>query len=283
MPSPFPGMDPYLEAPDIWPGVHHLLASQICFELNRVLPRPYYSDVEMRPELGIVEEWDETGPAGPGRRIVPDVLLLKYSEAAGALAVAEPHARDFSPSVEFGALPDEPVRHFTVEIRDSKRGHKLITLIEILSPSNKRPGPDRQSYQEKQREIIESDVNLVEIDLLRAGRRVYATPDLEEAVGRVRPSPQYLVMVSRSWLRIGPTAGTVGYPFSVRDPLPCIRVPLKSDLPPVRLDLQLVFDRVYDGGPYHRGAVDYSGTPEPPLTGADAQWAAERARAARVV
>lgn len=78
MPSPFPGMDPYLEAPDVWPGVHHALATEIRTQLNRTLPGPYYADLEMRPELGIVEEWDDE-PRGPSRRIVPDVLLLKHS------------------------------------------------------------------------------------------------------------------------------------------------------------------------------------------------------------
>jgi hypothetical protein len=53
MPSPFPGMDPYLEAPDIWPDFHDALAGEISSELNRTLPRPYYARLEMRPEVGI--------------------------------------------------------------------------------------------------------------------------------------------------------------------------------------------------------------------------------------
>ncbi len=190
--------------------------------------------------------------------------------------------RAFSSALAFGTLPEEPVRHYTVEIRASSRGNKLITLIEILSPSNKRPGSDRRSYEKKQEEILQSDVNLVEMDLLRDGRRFYATPELQEAVAGVRPVPDYLVMVSQSWLRVGPTLGVVGYPFSVRDPLPCVAVPLRQGEPPARLDLKVVFDRVYDDGPYRRGAVDYSKPPEPSLSGADAKWAEERARAALV-
>jgi hypothetical protein len=105
MPSPFPGMDPYLEAPDVWADFQDRFAGQISAELNRALPAPHYARLEMRPEVGIVEE--ET-------------------------------------------VHSEPIRHAFVEIRDPSRRHKLITLIEIASPSNKRPGMDRRAYVQKQ-------------------------------------------------------------------------------------------------------------------------------------
>lgn len=102
MPSPFPGMDPYLEASDIWPDFHDALAAQIRGELNRTLPAPYYARLEMRPEIGVIGDDSR-------RRIVPDI------------------------------------RHHFVEIRDSQRAHALVTVIEIVSPSNKRPGVDRRA------------------------------------------------------------------------------------------------------------------------------------------
>src|SRR6266404_5554762 len=108
MPSPFPGMDPYLEAPDIWPDFHDHLASEIGAHLNQILPPQYFARLEMRPEIGISE-----------------VRVVR-----------------------------EPFRHHYIEIREADREHKLITLIEILSPSNKRHGPDRECYEQKQQEVL---------------------------------------------------------------------------------------------------------------------------------
>ncbi len=222
MPSPFPGMDPYLEAPDIFPDFHHRFATDLSTILNLNLPAPYYAQLEMRPELGILAEGGDEGQ--PRRRIIPDVLVLKHrepgkpdtgmalAEPGGGVAVAEPLTRAESRAVEFATLPDEPARHYLVEIRDSTRGHELVTLIEILSPTNKRPGPDRDSYAAKQREVLESGTNLIEIDLLRNGRRVLPSTELEAAVARLVPTPEYLILVSRSWMRSEPMWGYRAYP-----------------------------------------------------------------------
>src|SRR4051794_1058938 len=172
MPSPFPGMDPYLEAPDIWPDLHDALAGEIRNELNQSLPAPYYARLEVRPEVGIVEE------GRTRQRIVPDVTVVSRPHRrsiAGEIAVLDRPRRDISRSLEL-TVRFEPIRHHFVEIRDSMRGHKLITLIEILNPSNKRPGPDREAYRDKQREVLGSDASLIELDLLRSGDRVL--PDL---------------------------------------------------------------------------------------------------------
>jgi hypothetical protein len=158
MPSPFPGMDPYLEAPEIWPDVHEALAGEIRAELNLLLPQPYYAQLDVRPEVGIVEA------EGVARRIVPDVLVVrKPGETSTETATATLSERRVTPSESVEVtVASEPVRHLYVEIRDGSRGHKLITLIEIVSPSNKRPGPDRRSYLRQQQEILESDASLVE-------------------------------------------------------------------------------------------------------------------------
>ncbi len=273
MPSPFPGMDPYLEDPAVWPDFHHRWATILSEELNSQLPAPFYARMEMRPELGIVEE-----PAERARSIVPDVLVLRQphrtpAPAAGGILVMDAPRRQVAPAVEFGALPDELVRHHFVEIRDSQRGHKLITLIEILSPSNKRSGPDRDSYSAEQREVLDSDANLVEIDLLRAGRRVLPSPELAAAITRLDPPPDYLVLVSRAWLRGGPFLGYSAYPIRLREMLPCVSIPLTRELVEVALDLQFAFQRTYDGGPYRRGAVDYSQSAQSLASVEDAAWA----------
>jgi hypothetical protein len=164
-------------------------------------------------------------------------------------------------------------RHHFVEIRDAAQDHKLITLVEILSPSNKRRGRDRNSYEAKQRQVLESDASLIEIDLLRAGRRILPHPHLEAAIARLEPRPDYVVLLSRAWERDEFTLGYIAFPFALRDPLPCIPTPLKEGEPEPPLDLQAVFRSTYDTGAYRRGMVDYSRPPKPPLSAEDAAWA----------
>ncbi len=170
-----------------------------------------------------------------------------------------------------------PFQHRFVEIYATQRGHKLVTLIEIISPSNKHPGLDRRVYTTKQRDVLDSDVNLIELDLLRRGRRLLPFPDLALAVDTL--APDYLVLLNRHTLRQGDWMDYVLYPVRLREPLPCIPVPLAGQDPDVLLDLQVAVNRVYREGPYAR-AVDYAGDPEPPLNEADAAWADELLRAA---
>lgn len=269
MPSPFPGMDPYLEAADIWPDFHDRLAFQISVVLNAALPDPYYARLEMRQEVGIVTD----GPATRAR-IVPDVTVVRrLRPGPAATAVLERPRRAPTESLHMVVEWDTIPHHF-VEIRDPSRGHALVTLIEILSPSNKRRGPDRDTYIKKQCEIIESDASLVEIDLLRGGEHVLPHVSMINTIATLEPKPDYLVLVSTAWERARDGIGCGLYPIGLREMLPCIGVPLKADLPLVPLDLQDVVDLVYDGGPYRRGAVDYDGPPNPPLDGDDAAWSA---------
>jgi len=273
MPSPFPGMDPYLEAPHIWPDLHNSLAGHIRDELNGVLPAPYYARLDMRPEIGIVEPGEGT------RRIVPDVAVARppTPSAAGAVAVIDAPRRTISASKTV-MVRDEPIRHAYVEVRDPTEGHQLITLIEIVSPSNKRRGEDRRAYLQKQREVLESDASLIELDLLRDGKRLLSNPLLEDAVSGMEPPPDYLVLINRAWQRAGVDKAYQIFPILLIEPLPCIPVPLREGQDETPLDLQYVFQRAYDGGPYRRGGVDYDAPPQPPLPGDLAAWAQERIR-----
>jgi hypothetical protein len=243
--------------------------------INGILPAPYYADLEVREELGIIEE------GGAKTRIVPDVTVLRHPhpprELGGGAVVARPR-RDLSRSVEVIVHLDR-IDHAFIEIRDPSRGHKLITLIEILSPSNKRRGPDRKAYARKQHEVLESDASLIEVDLLRGGRRLVRELSLEATIHALNPPPAYLVLVNRAWRRDRGAVAYQVFPVSLRQCLPCISVPLKMGEEEVPLDLQFVFDRAYDGGPYRRGAVDYSSPPpDPSLSADDAAWAAELTR-----
>jgi hypothetical protein len=267
MPSPFPGMDPYLEAPGRWPDFHNRLAGEISGELNLALPEPYYAQIDSRAEIGVVAE------RGPRPDVVPDIVVARRPQGPaepGGVAVLDRRRVKPSESFEVAGLLGE-IRQYFVEIRDASTGDEVVTLIEILSPSNKRGGRDREAYERKQREVLESDTSLIEIDLHRAGERIVPFPEVAAFIaGRERP-PDYLVLVSRSWRRHeGPVCQV--FPVGLREWLPCIPVPLRRDEPEVPLDLQFVLQAAYDRGPYRR-SIDYSRPPSPPLPADDSAWA----------
>jgi hypothetical protein len=269
-------MDPYLEAPDIWPDLHDALAGGIKAVLNQSLPAPYYARVESRPEVGIAEE------EGAVRRIIPDVAVARHPRpqvGARATAVLDAPRAGLSKSYEL-TIPSESLRHTYVEIRDPSRGHHLVTLIEIASPNCKRTGPDREAYFQKQREVLESDAHLIEIDLLRGGRRVLFSRELEQFIAQIVPRPDYVVLVNRAWRRAERSQGFEIFPAVLTEPLPVFPVPLREGQAQVPLDLQFVFNRAYDEGGYLRGAVDYTELPRPPLPAELAEWGRECVRAA---
>jgi hypothetical protein len=262
-------MDPCLEAPDIWPDFHNGLAAEIRAELNSSLPPPYFARLEMRPEIGIVEEGEHT------RRIVPDVAVVRRpgpEPGASPVAVLSAPRTTISRSVEV-TVCSEPIRHTYVEIRDSSRGHPLVTLIEIVGPSNKRRSPDRKAYLRKQGRGLRGGANLIEIDWLRTGERLLTGLELQACVASLQPPPDYLVLVNRSWQRAGGASAFQVFPILLAESLPCISVPLRQGQDELPLDLQFVFNRAYDSGPYRRGAVDYGQPPEPPLLPDQAAWA----------
>ena len=148
-------------------------------------------------------------------------------------------------------------RHSYLEIRD-REGMALVTVVELLSPSNKRIGPDREQYVAKRRQLFASPTHFVEIDLLRGGPRL-PLDDL--------PHCDYYALVSRAEER-----ARVGvWPIRLRDRLPVVPVPLRAGDADSRLDLQEGLDKVYDGAGY--AYYVYRGTPVPPLAPDDAAWA----------
>src|SRR5690606_25824397 len=112
------------------------------------------------------------------------------------------------------------------------------------SPANKRKGPDRQAYEAKQRDVLQSDASLIEIDLLRSGERIYPTLDLKNVIDHIDPPPTYLVLVNRAWRRVGDGLDYQIFPVGLREWLPCIPVPLKREENEVPLDLQYLFQRI---------------------------------------
>jgi hypothetical protein len=254
MPSPFPGMNPYLEQADVWTDFHQSYIVALRDSLRAQLD-PYYI-VKIGEQLYVHE------PPAPKRLlgradISATRTRTKRSKTAGA-AVLEPPA-----TVELGDVDME--RLSRVEIRDRAQ-RQLITVIELLSPTNKYAGPDREQYEGKRRQILSSPAHFVEIDLLRGGPRM---PMMNP------PECDYCVLVSRAEER--PEAGL--WPWKLREPMPAIPVPLRSPDPDARLDLQPLLHHCYDSAGYQ--TYIYHRPPSPALPKKDAAWARQLLRDAR--
>jgi hypothetical protein len=253
MANPFPGMDPYLEGPE-WHSVHVCLSDEIGRQLSpRVRPK-YAVRAEQRT---ITVAPDPIEMPGQG---LPDVAVFEADPTRTATvgtAVME------QPLVYESLLPI-PIEQTTVKIWEVA-GKRLVTAIEVLSPTNKR-GPGRQEYASKRRELLDSSVHFMEIDFLRVGRRF--------PVGRELPRVPYFVFLSRANRR-----GHVEiWPIRFDRPLPTVRVPLLPEDADVPLDLQVALTTVYDIYGYDEH-MDYSRPPRGHLSRKSAKWIDERLRA----
>jgi hypothetical protein len=256
MGSPFPGMDPFLEDPVVWPGLHHLLIGHLGAALNRVLPPAYVARIGER--LYVVQ---------PDRSIVPDVTVRAAPRAAelpAATAAQASAVLAVDPAWEVVAQ-DEEHREGYVEILGPPPARDVVSVLEVLSPANKTAGGiGRDQYVRKQREVLAGPAHLLEVDLLRGGTHTVAAP---RAALLARGTFDYLVSLSRAADRGRFTV----WARTVRDRLPRFLVPLLGDDGHVAVDLQDVFDASYADGGFAR-SVDYSATPVPPLAPPDEAW-----------
>lgn len=250
MPSPFPGMNPYLEQPAVWQDFHQRFITYISDALAAQIRPVFFVKIE---EHVFIHE-----PSGEERRKVlgrPDVSVFA-GPSGGGVAVAGSPANSLAGLI--ASIPDiELERHSFVEIRD-RHGRDLVTMIEVLSPSNKHYGPDREQYLMKRTALLCSPVSVVEIDLLRDGPRLPLTGV---------PGCDYSLMVSRPAMRPNVQAWAV----KLRDPLPTIPIPLRGSAPDASLNLQALLHEVYDAAGYEDYL--YHTPPEPPLPEAAAEWA----------
>jgi hypothetical protein len=204
------------------------------------------------------------------RHIIPDVHVSRVYPPPGpesgqlkegCVAVGEPVVFE---------LHEPLVTEAYIEIRE-RSGGKVITVIEFLSLANKCGGVGKEKYIEKQVEVLRSGANLVEIDLVRAGRRVLALPRQQIPLAH---RSDYLACISPGWQRNRREL----YPMPLRQRLPILPVPLRRNESPVYLDLQGLIDQAYVTGRYDR--LDYSTELDPPLSADDAVWAEELLKAA---
>jgi hypothetical protein len=253
-------MDPYLE--QFWPDVHARLILYACDQLEEQLPGNLIARVEER----VVLETEEDPHA-----VYPDVQIAERPGRGSPGGAAPSKVSVTEPVI----VEDdgEPATETCLNILEAGPGQRLITVIEILSLANKLPGEGQRQYRQKQKELRDAGVSLVEIDLLRRGQRVFSLAP-SRMPQRVRTA--YQVCVRRGWL---PRRFEV-YPVWLRRPLPAIRIPLRQRDEDIRLDLQAVVEQAYRKGRYWL-TIDYGEPPDPPLAGADAKWAKALLKAAR--
>lgn len=250
MPSPFPGMDPYLEDPNLWPDFHLTFLVALRAALNDVLPSPFVA----RADRHVWVDAPETDPRLLGR---PDLYVADPLNTPPGSAAVTTLAAPVAAALPYPARKGQPF----VKIVDT-RNHRVITAVELLSPANKTPGRDRDAYLNKRADYLASQVNLVEMDLLRSGARA-------PVVGSVPPADYYIVVCRYFDF---PRAGV--WPLTVREPLPAVPIPLNPDVEPPVVPLRPSLDRAYDEAGYEQ-EIDYTQPPAPPLNPADAAWASQ--------
>jgi hypothetical protein len=245
MPSPFSGMNPYLEQSDAWEDFHHRFITHLGDELSARVGLAYQVKVESRLYLHELsaEECRYLGKS--------DVSVTGPSAGADAGVVTAVGA---PMQLTLPAFEEED--YTWLEIRD-QRSRRVVTAIELVSPTHKTPGPDRDAYARKRSQYIAMRVNFVEIDLRRGGARP-AAPEI--------PACDYYVLVARA-----STFGKVDFwPLGLRGRLPIVPVPLSPPDADVQVDLQALFHRVFDAA--HYGNHIFAETPDPSLADQDAAW-----------
>jgi hypothetical protein len=248
--SPFPGMDPYLESPDLWPDVHSSLMTIFREQLGDLLAPKYVA--ELNTQI-VIDSFGDIPPETES--VLPDVTVIQprmiRESSAESTAVAAP--------LRLRVPLPLPTRLVTIYIRYRETA-KLVAVLELLSPVNKRPGAGRQAYLEKRATFLETPVHLIEIDLLRKWPRMPLEGKL--------PESHYLAVVCDMYER--PICGV--WPIQLRDVLPLLPIPLLRPDPPVMLDLSQALRTAYRRAHYDL-RIDYRAPCDPPLAPADAEWA----------
>ncbi|MEH2424381.1 MAG: DUF4058 family protein [Nostoc sp.] len=251
MAYPFPGMNPYLEDPELWPGVHGRLIVAIADYLSPQLRPKYFVAIEERIYQTTGDDKLLVG--------IPDVIVQNSQTAINPkipnIAVATPAVQPKTVTVP---IP-EIVKERYLEVR--KVGTKeVVTVIEILSPKNKRTGEGRNAYDNKRQRVLGSSTHLVEIDLLRVGEPMLVFGDGTQN--------NYRILVSRGENR--PQSDL--YAFNVQDVIPSFTLPLQTGDSEPFVDLQSLLAGIYDRASYDL-VIDYSQEPVSQLSEENAVWA----------
>ncbi|MFC1959567.1 DUF4058 family protein [Chloroflexota bacterium] len=234
----FPGMDPFIEN-QRWQEFHSLLIARIAHRLGLLLVPLYsvqaetYLNIHLRPDVTITRARPDTEPRQPW--------------------TIQPDEADRTIAATLADIGDDQQR---IEIRD-KDGN-LVTIIELLSPANKTR--HRSAYQQNRNAILESTTHLVEIDLLRGGKRLETT----------LPAEGYATLICHAQEERCHNCAV--FEIGLRDRLPRLPIPLLPEDGNVGLDLQAAFADVYQDLGY-RWQLDYTlPLDPPPLSAEDTAW-----------
>ena len=252
MSSPFPGMNPYLEYPALWSGVHHRLITAIANDIAPKIRPLYIAAIEER----VYQISQETSLLVG----IPDVSVQRSSAKKNnksTVAIVDTTTKPVEVTIP---LPETLTEGY-LEIRAVETG-EVITIIEVLSPKNKQSIVGRLQYETKRQKVLGSSSHLVEIDLLRQGKPM---PILE---GEIKSD--YRILISRSDTR--PKAEL--YRFNLREMIPQFPLPLRSEDTEPWLNLQRLLHEIYDQGSYDL-RLDYSLSPQPALSETDQTWVEE--------
>ncbi|MBG1269601.1 DUF4058 family protein [Nostoc sp. WHI] len=250
MPSPFPGMNPYLEDPALWQKVHKRLIVAIADSLSPLLRPKYIVDIEERVYQTSGEDALLVG--------IPDVAVQRQksvinSETAN-VAIVSPPVEAMTVTVPML----ETVRESYLEVREVAT-REVVTVIEVLSPKNKRPGEGRRVYERKRQRVLGSFTNLVEIDLLRDGKPMLVFGDGTQN--------DYRILVCRG--KNLPQADL--YAFNLQDVIPSFPLPLRTGDSEPLVDLQSLLAGIYDRASYDL-VINYSQEPALQLSEQNAVW-----------
>jgi hypothetical protein len=255
--STFPGMDPFLERQ--WRDVHLSLIAFSRGQLNRQLRPPLRATAKER----VLVEIDDDEYRGRH----PDVSVVEQSaSSSGATVVTAPGTVASEVESYLIRLPSEPLTERFVQIVDVESGDRVVAVIEFLSPTNKLPGPNVEDYLAKRKEYLAGGVNIVEIDLNRAGTRERVLP-VRHLPSATRGAT-YLACLRRA----SSPHDVEAFPIPLPARLPLIPIPLRPQDAEIRLDLQQIIDRAYEEG--HHDMLDYTRPLTPPLGDVEAEFAA---------
>jgi hypothetical protein len=255
-------MDPYIEARGLWEDFHDKLIGDIEKNLASRLPEQYFVSIGERFYI-VTSVRDEERVQGAKSDVAVAMPRGEWSPANApetAVAVAKPADGPLT----MQAFVEESFTEWFLDIREFK-DNRLVTSIEILSPSNKQFGTEGwRQYQRKRQGCIEAEeVNFVEIDLLRSGQRMPMQDPW--------PASPYYLLINR---RHQGCRCSVWPAYSLRT-LPKLQVPLLPPDADLEVDLQALVDGLYERSRYHL-RIDYSRPPHPPLSPDEATWLEEQ-------
>jgi hypothetical protein len=250
MKSPFPGMDPFIEARGLWADFHDNLIVELQRSLNQRLPERYEALLGERTYIDLV---DPVEGLRSQQVIKPDVRIDSDIGNFPAAAATHDQSATAASVIMHPELAVEE-RETSIEIHDALAGGHVVTCIEVLSPSNKRPGsPGWAEYERKRQLMFRGESSFVEIDLLRGGRR---RPMREPWPA----SPYYLLVM---WKEQAPQCRV--WPGFAIQPLPPIPIPLAAPDPDLTFEIQPCIEQVLARSRYER-RLRYFDPIQPPLT-----------------